>query len=56
MMGDLGPAKPGWWLVPHRAENSSIEGEGRGAVSGILGIHRIYTSSSRTPILVNCSR
>lgn len=29
MMGDLGPAKPGWCLVPHRAENSSIEGEGR---------------------------
>lgn len=29
MMGDLGPAKPGWCLVPHRAENSNIEGEGR---------------------------
>lgn len=28
MMGDLGPAKPGRSLVPHKAENSNIEGEG----------------------------
>lgn len=29
MMGDLGPAKPGCSLVPHKAEHSNIEGEGR---------------------------
>lgn len=29
MMGDLGPAKPGCFLVPHKAENSNIEGEKR---------------------------
>lgn len=28
MMGDLGPVKPGCSLVPHKAENSNIEGRG----------------------------
>lgn len=54
-MGDLGPAKPGCSLVPHKAENSNIEGEGM-EQNNVLDIHRIYTASSRTPKLVNCSR
>lgn len=29
MMGDLRPAKPGCSLVPHKAENRNVEGEGR---------------------------
>lgn len=63
MMGDLRPAKPGCSLVPHKAENRNVEGEGReqlvqrdGTASDVFGIHKICTASPRTPNLVSCSR
>lgn len=55
MMGDVRPAKPGCSLVPHKAENSNIEGEGREQYLVYLGFTD-YTASSRTPKLANCSR
>lgn len=56
MMEDLGPVKSGCSLVPHRAENSNIEGEGREQYLTDLVVTESTLPSSRTPKLENCSR
>lgn len=56
MMEDLGPVKSGCSLIPHRAENSNIEGEGREQYLIYLVFTESTLPSSRTPKLGDCSR
>lgn len=56
MMEDLGPVKSGCSLIPHRAENSNIEGEGKEQYLIYLVFTESTLPSSRTPKLGDCSR
>ena len=46
MMGDLGPARPGCSLVPHKAEKNNVRGVGAASPKRQYLVHLGFTEST----------